>query len=114
MPRRGWLRSTSHSASWAWRGRWGPERGPPGKIGPKRQMPPTQWTRPIGQVFMGTSSVPSPLLAAGDAQWDPLLWERLVVNKLTYQYMWASQMVLVVKNLPANAGDVRDVGSIPG
>ena len=23
-------------------------------------------------------------------------------------------MVLVVKNLPANAGDVRDVGSIPG
>ena len=25
----------------------------------------------------------------------------------------ASQMVLVVKNLPASAGDVRDVGSIP-
>ena len=23
-------------------------------------------------------------------------------------------MVLVVKNLPANAGDIRDVGSIPG
>ena len=23
-------------------------------------------------------------------------------------------MVLVVKNLPANAGDLRDVGSIPG
>ena len=28
----------------------------------------------------------------------------------TYQ---ASQGVLVVKNLPANAGDVRDMGSIP-
>ena len=27
---------------------------------------------------------------------------------------WASQVVLVVKNLPANAGDVRDEGSIPG
>ena len=27
---------------------------------------------------------------------------------------WASQVVLVVKNLPANAGDKRDVGSIPG
>ena len=27
---------------------------------------------------------------------------------------WASQVVLVVKNLPANAGDIRDVGSIPG
>ena len=26
----------------------------------------------------------------------------------------ASQVVLVVKNLPANAGDVRDMGSIPG
>ena len=25
----------------------------------------------------------------------------------------ASQMVLVVKNLPANAGDIRDVSSIP-
>ena len=23
-------------------------------------------------------------------------------------------MVLVVKNLPANAGDIRDMGSIPG
>ena len=28
--------------------------------------------------------------------------------------IWASQVVLVVKNLPANAGDVRDEGSIPG
>ena len=26
----------------------------------------------------------------------------------------ASPVVLVVKNLPANAGDVRDMGSIPG
>ena len=26
----------------------------------------------------------------------------------------ASQVALMVKNLPANAGDVRDVGSIPG
>jgi len=28
--------------------------------------------------------------------------------------MWASQMALVVKNLPANAGDIRDAGLIPG
>ena len=27
---------------------------------------------------------------------------------------WASQVVLVVQNLPAHAGDVRDVGSTPG
>ena len=26
---------------------------------------------------------------------------------------WALQVVPVVKNLPANAGDIRDVGSIP-
>ena len=27
---------------------------------------------------------------------------------------WASQVALVVKNLPASAGDVTDVSSIPG
>ena len=27
---------------------------------------------------------------------------------------WASQVALVVKNLPDNAGDIRDMGSIPG
>ena len=31
-----------------------------------------------------------------------------------YYILWASQVVLVVKNLNASAGDVRDVGSIPG
>ena len=29
-------------------------------------------------------------------------------------FFGASQMVLAVKNLPANAGDIRDVGSVPG
>ena len=29
-------------------------------------------------------------------------------------FVWAFQVMLVVKNPPANAGDVRDVGSIPG
>ena len=28
--------------------------------------------------------------------------------------LWVSQVVLVVKNLPANAGDIRDTGLIPG
>ena len=28
--------------------------------------------------------------------------------------LWASQVVLVVKNPPANAGDLRDMGSVPG
>ena len=31
-----------------------------------------------------------------------------------YLYIWASTVVLVVKNLRANAGDVRDAGLIPG
>ena len=29
-------------------------------------------------------------------------------------FLWAPQVALVVKNLPANAGDKRDVGLIPG
>ena len=32
----------------------------------------------------------------------------------TCVFLGASQVALVVKNLPANAGDVRDVGLIPG
>ena len=28
--------------------------------------------------------------------------------------MWTSQVALVVKNLPANSGDKRDMNSIPG
>ena len=28
--------------------------------------------------------------------------------------VWASQVMLVVKNLPANLGDIRDVGSVLG
>ena len=32
---------------------------------------------------------------------------------LAYSISWASQVALVVKNLPANAGYIRDAGSIP-
>ena len=28
--------------------------------------------------------------------------------------MWGNEVALVIKNLPANAWDVRDMGSIPG
>ena len=31
-----------------------------------------------------------------------------------YKRKWASQVVLVVKSPPANAGDLRDTGLIPG
>jgi len=35
------------------------------------------------------------------------LWRKLA-------WTWATQVVLMVKNLLANAGDVRNMGSIPG
>ena len=34
--------------------------------------------------------------------------------EISYQQWWASQVALVVKNMPANAGSIRDTGSIPG
>ena len=33
---------------------------------------------------------------------------------MLYAWNWASQVMLVVENPPTNAGDVRDVGSVPG
>ena len=32
----------------------------------------------------------------------------------THTFIWASQVALVVKNLPANAEDVKDASAIPG
>ena len=44
-------------------------------------------------------------------------WKYYLVNlkELTPAYpAWASQLVLVLKNSPANAGDIRNMGLIPG
>ena len=42
-------------------------------------------------------------------------WSRQVMIWQSFQgKMGASQVMLVVKFLPANAGDIRDTGSIPG
>ena len=38
----------------------------------------------------------------------------IYVYMLLCLYVWASQVVLMAKNLPVNAGDIRDVDSIPG
>ena len=38
---------------------------------------------------------------------------KISVHLSSLEY-WASQVVLVVKNPPASAGDVRDTSSIPG
>ena len=48
---------------------------------------------------------------------SPTCWcaMSLIINFIpAFTVSRASQVVPVVKNLPANAGDVRDVGSIPG
>ena len=45
----------------------------------------------------------------------PIIWTEASLSKLeTLKGTWASQVALLVKNLPANAGDIRDVGLIPG
>ena len=40
-------------------------------------------------------------------------FKRLIINIIN-DAVWASQVALVVKNLPANAGDIKEEGSIPG
>ena len=37
-----------------------------------------------------------------------------VNNTVLYTLKWASQVVLVVKNPPANMGDIREAGSVSG
>ena len=39
---------------------------------------------------------------------------RWILYLLSPVFYWSSQVVLVEKNQPANAGDIGDVGSIPG
>ena len=38
----------------------------------------------------------------------------VVLVFIIYQHIWASQVAQLVKNPPANAGDIRHVGLIPG
>ena len=45
-----------------------------------------------------------------DGHFCPLIEE----TSQTLLYIWASQVVLVVKNPPASAGNTRDVGLMPG
>ena len=47
--------------------------------------------------------------------WWATIWGYLYFQIIHYYTIhWASQVALVVKNPPANAGNMRDVGSIPG
>ena len=49
--------------------------------------------------------------------WDPgteKCEEKCEEIWINYGLKWAYQMVLALKNLPANAGGIRNTGSIPG
>ena len=85
------------------------------------------YVRLIGTVYGPLSwrrkSLPTPVFWPGEfhGQYSP--WGRKESDtterpschvRLCHGPFWASQGVLVVKNLPANAGDIRDVDLIPG
>ena len=43
-----------------------------------------------------------------------IIQSKFPVNIRVLKARWASQVALVVKNQPANAGDIRDASLIPG
>ena len=51
-----------------------------------------------------------------DRLWALITGSILEESELSFgkNVIWTSQVVLVAKNLPANAGDMSDIGSIPG
>jgi len=42
------------------------------------------------------------------------MFNNTLLNLLIVLANWVSQVALVIKNLPANEGDIRDTGLIPG
>jgi len=57
------------------------------------------------------------MLISAAQQGDSYIYIHIYVYMYTYNiyiYKRTSQVALVVKNLPANAGDARDAGLIPG
>ena len=66
----------------------------------------------------GRSHLPSrSLVIIGQRDCETLVLSKAVSQGSVANFMGpqrASQVVLVVKSLPANAGDLRNMGSIPG
>ena len=56
--------------------------------------------------------LPAPILPSLCVGWVTLVGRGLCVLLLSFTNIWASQLVLVVKNLPSNARDIRKVGLI--
>ena len=85
---------------------------------------PNQGLEPRSPALQADSLLSEPL---GEAPYVFILWVKYLKAKLLGHVLtcqsfffavttpfWASQVVLVVNNSPANVGDVRDVGLIPG
>ena len=76
-----------------------------------------------GLPFPSPEELPNPESEPCSPSWQAILYRLsyrkvcsliLFLNYIHYPYHWTFQVVLVAKNLFANVGNVRDVGSIPG
>ena len=93
---------------------------------PVTEMPSRHWvcsnlSTTSGQALREGFSVWEFNTAQLSFSWCSLGWKdktRLITESSEILFLnnarWASQVALVVKNLPDNAGDLSDVGSIPG
>ena len=61
-------------------------------------------------IFVHSSHIPS-LFILLPYCWSDIIYSLILKNQIR---LWAPQVVLVVKNPPANAGDIRNAGSVPG
>ena len=69
-----------------------------------------QQSTSVGQQWLETSPVAPQV---NDSR-SHIIQQSSNVFSLEYREPWASQVAPAVKSLPANAGDFRDTGSIPG
>ena len=77
----------------------------------------------IASITLSMCFRPSAEALFDSTKWDPACGHSVLLTQ-ELKYLWvftkalamppASQVVLVVKNLPASAGDIKDMGSIPG
>ena len=87
------------------RGGWG-ELVPAGKASWKREA--LSWTLCLGRIWRKNEETRAESQDFGVTKSNPVL------NHLSSVQLWVSPVTLVVKILPAHAGDLRDAGSIPG
>ena len=69
----------------------------------------------VGKIPWRRERLPTPILWPGESHGLYSPWGRKesdTTERLSFSLSWASLVVLLVKNLPANSGDRRDLGSI--